>query len=280
MGCRSGWVIAGWLILAAGTARADALPYDEGSERGFDAKGVPVGLEALPDWVFVQFPAECTRDFDQEEEERLAAPAVFTVLENGKVFASPALDSPNADTCSFYAIDRRGFTKDVLVALNSMTHKERHLFFETDPRARAAGVPTQYQVVDRGAAEIGLKEELRPIMTKDGPKLLPARRIWSLRGGKTRTEAVELPAPEPGPPPATPPAPESAPAPAKPVDPPPIIAAEPTKAEPAKAEPPPVLTPPQPAVTTAAPARSWLIMVGSFLVFSVVSGFFMLRRRR
>lgn len=267
-------------MLAAGTARADALPYDEDSERGFDAKGVPVGLEALPDWVFVQFPAECTRDFDQEEEERLAAPAVFTVLENDRVFASPALDSPNADTCSFYAIDRRGFTKDVLVALKSMTHKERHLFFETDPRARAAGVPTQYQVVERGAAEMGLKEELRPVMTRDGPKLLPARRIWSLRGGKTRTEAVELPAAEPGPPPATPPAPEPAPAPApaKPVEPPPIIIKTPEP--PTTTATPAILPPAQPAATTAAPSRSWLIMVGSFLVFSVVSGFFMLRRRR
>lgn len=258
-------------MLAAGTARADALPYDEDSERGFDAKGVPVGLEALPDWVFVQFPAECTRDFDQEEEERLAAPAVFTVLENNKVFASPALDSPNADTCSFYAIDRRGFTKDVLVALTSMTHKERHLFFETDPRARRAGEPTPYQVVERGAAEMGLKEELRPVMTADGPQLMPARRIWSLRGGKTRTEAVELPAPEPGPPPATPPAPEPAPAPATPPAP---VPARPV-------EPPPIIKAPEPpAVPTAAPSRSWLIMVGSFLVFSVVSGFFMLRRRR
>lgn len=264
-------------MLTAGTARADALPYDEDSERGFDARGVPVGLEALPDWVFVQFPAECTHDSDQEDEERLAAPAVFAVLENGKVFASPALDSPNADTCSFYAIDRRGFAKDVLVALNSMTHKERHLFFETDPRARPAGQPTTYQVVERGAAEMGLKEELRPVMTRNGPVLTPARKIWSLRGGKTRTEVVALPAAEPGPPPATPPAP--APEPAKPVDPPPIIikAVEPTKAEPAKAEPPPVLAPTQPP---AAPSRSWLIMVGSFLVFAVVSGFVMLRRRR
>lgn len=285
---RSGWVIAGCIFMSSALARGDAAPYEPGIERAFNARYILLGMADFPDWVFVQFPAPCAEEFRGDDEDaeaderaRLNAPAPFAVLEGDKVLPGRKVEEPRVNDCDFYAIDRRGFTRDVVVALKSMTDKERRLFFETDPRAHKAGRPTDYQVVERGDAEIGLKEEFRAVMTKEGPDLVPARQIWTLRGGKTRTDDLEVPAPEPAPPPATPPA--AAPPETTPVSPP----EPPSPADPPRAPASPVDAAPTPApvVVAAAPQdpalpnRSWLIMVGGFAVFAVLSGFFLLRRR-
>jgi hypothetical protein len=181
------WALCAALAAAAPTAAlADALPFDEDTQKGANGATVIHGLDRHPDRVIILYPAGCVSDYgdDPQPTSRLGdGDYDYAIVREGAAIAGADYGSPNCTMGAYYALPAAAFPVlgGRIPALDRLTLGEVEALLE----ARAQGIlsagrgPAPWAELDSHDRRSSFLEHVRAELTPTTFRLIADHTEWS-----------------------------------------------------------------------------------------------------
>ncbi|MBK8263135.1 MAG: hypothetical protein IPK80_17565 [Nannocystis sp.] len=171
---------------APAAARADALPFDEDTQKGANGATVIHGLDRYPDRVIILYPAGCVSDYGDEPQPtaRLGdGDYDYAIVREGAAIAGADYGAPNCTMGAYYALPAAAFPAlgGRIPALDRLTLGEVEALLE----ARAQGIlsagrgPAPWAELDSNDRRSSFLEHVRAELTPTTFRLIADHTEWS-----------------------------------------------------------------------------------------------------